>query len=55
MAKILIADDSMFMRRVLKGILTSESADTYDVVEADSGPAPSSSSRNRSRTWSCWT
>ena len=37
MAKILIADDSMFMRKVLRDILTNKSADTYDIVEADSG------------------
>jgi len=33
MSKILIADDSLFMRRILKDILSEE----YKVVEADSG------------------
>ena len=33
MKKILIADDSMFMRRILKDIL----ADKYKIVEAESG------------------
>ena len=33
MSKILIADDSLFMRRILKDILSED----YKVVEADSG------------------
>ena len=33
MSKILIADDSLFMRRILKDVLS----DQYEVVEADSG------------------
>lgn len=34
MSKILIADDSLFMRRILKDILSKE----YEILEADSGP-----------------
>jgi two-component system chemotaxis response regulator CheY len=33
MKKILMADDSLFMRKVLKGFLSGE----YEIVEADSG------------------
>ncbi len=33
MKKILIADDSLFMRRILKDVLSEE----YEIVEADSG------------------
>lgn len=33
MKKILIADDSLFMRKVLKGFLSGE----YEIIEADSG------------------
>jgi len=33
MSKILIADDSLFMRRILKDILSEE----YEIVEAESG------------------
>ncbi len=33
MSKILIADDSLFMRRILKDILSEQ----YEVIEADSG------------------
>lgn len=33
MSKILIADDSLFMRRILKDVLS----DQYEVIEADSG------------------
>ena len=35
MKKILIADDSLFMRKVLKDILSRKSE--YEIVEADSG------------------
>jgi len=35
MKKILIADDSMFMRRILKDALSGEK--NYELVEADSG------------------
>ena len=34
MKKVLIVDDSLFMRRVLKDILSKK----YTIVEADSGP-----------------
>lgn len=33
MSKILIADDSLFMRRILKDILSEE----YEIIEADTG------------------
>lgn len=35
MKKILIADDSMFMRKILKNTLSGEK--NYEIVEADSG------------------
>jgi len=35
MRKILVADDSLFMRKVLEGILSKKSE--YEIVEADTG------------------
>jgi len=37
MRKILIADDSLFMRKVLADILSKKSECEYEIVEADTG------------------